>query len=98
MLALERIFRKHAVQNGICVSTQYLLYDREEASKFLIVLAGRRTSRMQTYLLPSILESDVPQVIFINSVPPCTEKAIRRHFKNVRKRKWMDVVTLNYVS
>jgi hypothetical protein len=39
---------KHAVQRGIWVSTQHLLWDQGKPRKTLIELAGRRTFRMQS--------------------------------------------------
>jgi hypothetical protein len=39
---------KHAVQRGIWVPTQHLLWDQGKPWKTLIELAGRRTFRMQT--------------------------------------------------
>jgi hypothetical protein len=42
------LHEKHAVQRGIWVPTQHLLWDQGKARKTLIELAGRRTFRMQT--------------------------------------------------
>jgi hypothetical protein len=43
-----RLHEKHAVQRGIWVPTQHLLWDQGQPRKTLIELAGRRTFRMQT--------------------------------------------------
>jgi hypothetical protein len=42
------LHEKHAVQRGIWVPTQHLLWDQAKPRKTLIELAGRRTFRMQT--------------------------------------------------
>jgi hypothetical protein len=39
---------QHAVQRGIWVPTQHLLWDQGKPRKTLIELAGRRNFRMQT--------------------------------------------------
>jgi hypothetical protein len=41
------LHEKHAVQRGIWVPTQHLLWDQGKARKTLIELAGRRTFRLQ---------------------------------------------------
>jgi hypothetical protein len=48
MLPFRRLHVKHAVQRGIWVPTQYLLWDQGKPRKTLVELAGRRTFRMQT--------------------------------------------------
>jgi hypothetical protein len=48
MLPLGGMHVKHAVQRGIWVPTQHLVWDQEEPRKTLIELAGRRTFRMET--------------------------------------------------
>jgi hypothetical protein len=48
ILPLGRLYVKHAVQRGIWVQTQYLLWDQGKPRKILIELAGRRTFGMQT--------------------------------------------------
>jgi hypothetical protein len=45
---LGRLHVKHAVQLGIWVPTQHLLWDQGKPWKTLIELSGRRTFRMQT--------------------------------------------------
>jgi hypothetical protein len=47
MLPLGGLHGKHAVQRGIWVPTQHLLWDQGKPRKSLIELAGRRTFRMQ---------------------------------------------------
>jgi hypothetical protein len=42
------LHEKHAVQRGIWVPTQHLLWDQGKPRKTLMELAGRRTFRMQT--------------------------------------------------
>jgi hypothetical protein len=70
---------EHAVQRGIWVPTQYLLYDRENPRKILFELAERRTYRMQTYLTPSVSESDIPLNNIHKFISYCTENTMRRH-------------------
>jgi hypothetical protein len=48
MLPLGGLRGKHAVQRGIWLLTQHLLWDQGKPWKTLIKLAGRRTFRMQT--------------------------------------------------
>jgi hypothetical protein len=48
MLSLGGLHVKHAVQRGIWVPTQHLLWDQGKPWKTLIELAGHRTVRMQT--------------------------------------------------
>jgi hypothetical protein len=48
MLPLGGLRGKHAVQHGILVPTQNLLWDQGKPRKTLIELAGRWTFRMQT--------------------------------------------------
>jgi hypothetical protein len=48
MLPLGWLHVKHAVQRGIWVPTQHLLWDKGKPRKNLIKLAGRWTFRMQT--------------------------------------------------
>jgi hypothetical protein len=48
MFLLGRWHERHAVQRGIWVPTQHLLWDRTKSRKTLIDLAGRRTFRMRT--------------------------------------------------
>jgi hypothetical protein len=48
MLPLGGLRGKHAVQRGISVPTQRLLWDQGKPRKALIELAGRRTFWMQT--------------------------------------------------
>jgi hypothetical protein len=50
MLPLGELHAKHAVQCGIWVPTQHLLWDQRKPWETLIGLAGRRTFRMQTGL------------------------------------------------
>jgi hypothetical protein len=47
MLPLGGLHGKHAVQRGIWVPTQHLLWDKGKPRKPLIELAGSRTFRMQ---------------------------------------------------
>jgi hypothetical protein len=47
MLPLGGLHGKHAVQRGIWVPTQHLLWEQGKPRKTLIELAGRRTFRMQ---------------------------------------------------
>jgi hypothetical protein len=47
MLSLGELHVKHAVQRGIWVPTQHLLWDQRKPKKTLIKLAGGRTFRMQ---------------------------------------------------
>jgi hypothetical protein len=47
-LTLGGLHVKHAVQRGIRVPTQRLLWDQGKPRKILIEMAGRRTFRMQT--------------------------------------------------
>jgi hypothetical protein len=54
MLRSGGLHERHAVQRGICVSTQHLLQDRGKPRKTLIELAGRRTFRMRTDFLPAV--------------------------------------------
>jgi hypothetical protein len=49
-LMLEGLHGKHAVQCGIWVSTQHLLWDQGKPGKTLIELACRKTFRIQTDL------------------------------------------------
>jgi hypothetical protein len=48
MLQLGGLYVKHAVQRGILVPTQHLLWDEGKPRRTLIDLVGRRTFRMQT--------------------------------------------------
>jgi hypothetical protein len=48
MLTLGGLHERHAVQRGIWVQTEYLLWDRGKPRKTLIELAGHRTFRMRT--------------------------------------------------
>jgi hypothetical protein len=48
MLPFGGLHVKHAVQGGIWVPTQYLLWDQGKSRKTLTELPGRRTYRMQT--------------------------------------------------
>jgi hypothetical protein len=48
MLPLGALHVKHAVQRGIWVPTQQLLWDRGKPRKSLIEFAGHRTVQMQT--------------------------------------------------
>jgi hypothetical protein len=48
MLPLGGLHVKHAVQRGILVQTQHLLWDQGKPRKTFIKLAGRMTFRMQT--------------------------------------------------
>jgi hypothetical protein len=47
-MALEGPHGKQAVQYGIWVPTQHLLWNQGKPQKTLIELAGRRTFQMQT--------------------------------------------------
>jgi hypothetical protein len=47
-LIIGGLHEKHAVQRGIWVPTQHLLWDQGKPRKTLIELAGRRTFRMKT--------------------------------------------------
>jgi hypothetical protein len=48
MLPLRGLHVKHAVQRGILLPTQHLLWDQGKPRKILIELAGRRTFRMKS--------------------------------------------------
>jgi hypothetical protein len=48
MLPLGGLHGKHAVQRGIWVPTQHLIWNQGKPRKTLIELAGRSTFRMQT--------------------------------------------------
>jgi hypothetical protein len=50
---------KHAVQRGIWLPYQHLLYDQGKPWKILIQLAGRRTFRMQTSIIQTSKHSYV---------------------------------------
>jgi hypothetical protein len=48
ILPLEGLHGKHALQRGIWVLTEHLLWDQGKPRKTLIVLAGLRIFRMET--------------------------------------------------
>jgi hypothetical protein len=50
MLPLVGLRVKEAVRHGICVPTQYLLWDRAELQKALIDLVGHSIFRKQTHV------------------------------------------------
>jgi hypothetical protein len=54
MLTLGGLHERHAVQRGIWVPTQHLIWDRGKPRKTLIELAGRRTFRMRTEFQPAV--------------------------------------------
>jgi hypothetical protein len=54
LLPLGGLHEKHAVQRGIWVPTQHLLWDQRKPRKTLIELAGRRTFQIQTDFLPAV--------------------------------------------